>query len=329
MASSPLTVSAETGPLFAGFAPYVGSIDNAGVVVFQAATTGGGTGVFSGDGGEIRRLLSAADGDLAEIYSHPDTTDARLICFYAKRCSGGEGVYLAQDGDRIVVAETGDLFASVGPLGPTMNLRGEAAFRATLITGQSGIFSSAGRPAAAVALTGLFLEFHGLPVITQDGSVIFRADLLDGREGIYRVNGAYEAIVETGNQFKSLGRFPSVNKHGTVAFAAVRDNDSSGIFKAHDGRIEPALTSTEGFESFRGALIDASDAVTFFATPVGGQLGIYSSSGERLIGLGDPFLGSPVTDFALNPVSMNDSGQIGIRLALEDGRQYIVRSTSG
>ena len=41
---------------------------------------------------------------------------------------------------------------------------------------------------------------------------------------------------------------------------------------------------------------------------------------------GDALFGSTVADFALNPVSFNDAGQVAIRATLANGRQLIVRA---
>jgi hypothetical protein len=89
---------------------------------------------------------------------------------------------------------------------------------------------------------------------------------------------------------------------------------------------------TDGpFESFRGALINGAGTIVFYATPRGGTLGVFTTQGasqssnhERVVGIGDTLFGSPVKDFALNPVSLNEAGQIAIRILLEDGKQMIV-----
>lgn len=81
--------------------------------------------------------------------------------------------------------------------------------------------------------------------------------------------------------------------------------------------------------SYRGVLPADGDRLVFYATPPGGSIGIYlSASGRvtRLLGIGDPVIGSTVTGFALNPVSINRRGQPAIRLELADGRQAIVRA---
>ena len=83
------------------------------------------------------------------------------------------------------------------------------------------------------------------------------------------------------------------------------------------------------FESFRGVLINRTGLVVFYATPVGGRLGIYKGPDpvrDRVLSIGDPIFQSTMVEFALNPVSVNEKGQIAIRVNLEDGRQVILRA---
>jgi hypothetical protein len=97
---------------------------------------------------------------------------------------------------------------------------------------------------------------------------------------------------------------------------------------AASGQVACVVDAEAGFESFRGVLINNTGPVAFYATPVGGQLGIYTGPDplrHRVLGLGDTLFGATVADFALNPVSVNEAGQLAIRVALDDGRQFILR----
>lgn len=69
--------------------------------------------------------------------------------------------------------------------------------------------------------------------------------------------------------------------------------------------------------------------VAFRADLPDGQQGIYTGTDptrHRLLGLGEALFGATVVDFALNPVSVNGSGQVAIRVALGDRRQFILRA---
>jgi len=324
-----LTVVAMTGKRFSGFAPYVASVNDAGLVAFQAALRGGGSAVFAGDGGEVEELVSRSLH--AGVTSHPDLNNARDASFYGELTRGGQGAFLYREGRLQILAEAHDAFASIGPLGPTMNEAGTVAFRGDSADRVTGIFISDSTAVTAVADTsGPWSRFHGLPVIIDDGTVVFRADRKDGVQGIYAGRGgSIRTVAETGERFESLGRFPSANERGIVAFAATLRGEGSGVFTEDNGRIT-CITETDGaFEAYRGALITNAGAVVMIATPRGGSLGLFDGpdpDADRILALGDPLLDTAVEDFAANPVSVNACGQVAIRASLADGRHVILRA---
>jgi hypothetical protein len=73
-APRPLTLVAATGDRFSDFSPYVASINNAGVVAFQATLRAGGMGVFTGDGGPISTVADTANGPWATSSATPTST---------------------------------------------------------------------------------------------------------------------------------------------------------------------------------------------------------------------------------------------------------------
>lgn len=320
-----LSVIAETGERFSDFAPYVASVNDDGIVAFQATDRDGTSGAYAGDGGPIRVIADPATAPFRGVCSHPDINGEGSSCFYADIESERRGVFLVCDGEVVLVAD------SAGPLGPTMNEAGTVAFRADLSGGGSGIFTVSGRTVTSIAETdGRVRLFHGLPVIDAAGTVTFRADLEDGGEGIYAADGErVTAIVETGETFSGLGLFPVANDAGVVAFCAQLQSGGSGVFMMASTGIETVLDTGGSFESFRGVLINDAGDLAFYATPRGGTLGVFTGPdpvGDRLVSLGSPLFGSPVADFALNPVSMNQAGQVAIRVGLEDQRQLILRA---
>jgi hypothetical protein len=327
---------AATGERFRDFAPYVASIDDEGVVAFQAALDGGESGVFVGDGRETVEVVGTAGGAIARICSHPDIDGAGAVSFYGELRAGGRAVFRAggERGGVSAIAGSEGRFGDIGPLGPTMNRAGAVAFRAELRTGGAGIFvAKADGEIVAIATAdagGPFCGFRGLPVIDERGAVVFRADLPGGGQGVYSGDGfEVTAIVETGELLSDLGAFPSANGAGAVAFAGTLRGGGAGILKAENGHIERVAGSEDGFESFRGALIDGAGSVVFFATPPGKALGIYAGpdpARDAVLCVGDPLLGSTVTSFALNPVSINALGQLAIRVELASGAQAIVRA---
>jgi hypothetical protein len=324
---SPCKVIATTDERFRSFAPYVASVNDAGKVAFQAALQDGGSGVYAGAGGDVVELVGS--GLLAGVTSHPDVNRAGATSFYADLRGSGQGVCLLRDGTLETIADTRGRFVSIGPLGPTMNEAGSVAFRGKRPPAIDGVFvgDDAGVRTVADTRDG-YRQFDGLPVVDERGSVVFRADREDGVQGIYACRGRdIQTVAETGDTFETLSLFPSTNDRGTVAFAATVGGQGAAIVTADEGRI--TVAETEGaFESFRGALIDGRGAVVFLGTPRRGNLGLFTGpdpDADRILGIGDDLLGSTVTDFAANPVSINAGGQLAVRVSLADGREVILR----
>ncbi|MEP0847616.1 MAG: hypothetical protein HRF50_12470 [Phycisphaerae bacterium] len=316
---------ADTSRRFSDFQPYVASVNDHGAVAFQAALRDGGSGVFVGSGGWVETIIDTAGGPLREIESHPDINNDAACCFYAGLKPGDRGVFVVRAGRLIRVAD------AAGPLGPTMNGAGRVGYRLGPDSGEGGVFAGDGETTTTIAESGgRFSTFYGLPVINASGAVAFRADLTGGGQGVYVSDGRrVRAIAETGEQFTRLGYFPIHGDDGTVAFAASLRTGGSGVFVAADGDIAAVLDSTGPFESFRGVLLNNAGRIVFYATPREGTLGVFSGPDPRadcVIAFGAPLLGSTVADFALNPVSINDAGQLAIRVRLDDGRQYILRA---
>ncbi len=316
---------AETGDRFVDFMPYVASVNDRGVVAFQATLSGGGSGVYRGTGGPIAAAIEHGADAVVDIISHPDIDASGSACCYANLTRGGRSVILVRDGRISVLAE------DCGPLGPAMNDQGTVAYRANPGSGASGVFTwSEGSIACIASTSGRFSAFHGLPVIDRRGAVAFRADLTAGGQAIcVGDGGTLTTIAETGEVFSDLGRFPSTNEAGEVAFTATLQDGQMGVFVASEGRIATIIDTGERFESFRGALLDGVGRVVFYATPRGGSLGVFTGPdpvADQVISLGAPLFGSTVVDFALNPVSINGVGQLALRVRLADERQLVVRA---
>jgi hypothetical protein len=150
-------------------------------------------------------------------------------------------------------------------------------------------------------------------------------DFEGGGQGIIAADdGVLTTLVDTTGPFVELGRFPCLNEAGLVAFGATLRDGRAGVFLATGDGVARVADVGE-FESVRGALLDDGGGVLFFATPRGGALGVYDAMSRKVLSIGDNLFGSIVTDFALNPVSINGAGQFAIRLKLESGKQFVVR----
>jgi hypothetical protein len=111
----------------------------------------------------------------------------------------------------------------------------------------------------------------------------------------------------------------------------------SGIFRQQTNQpnqtLKQMLSIESGFSHFRGALVNDAGQIIFFATPRGGQLGLFTGPDpvqDKLLGIGDSWqagkVTEKVTEFALNTVSFNQQGQIALRLKLSNGQGLILRA---
>ncbi|WP_460531951.1 choice-of-anchor tandem repeat NxxGxxAF-containing protein [Chitinimonas naiadis] len=326
-----MTIIAANDGRFVDFAPYVASISDDGVVAFQATLPDGHSGVFTSDGRAITdvAVTTTANCPVLRFSSHPDINRAGTLTIYGVLRNDEDALLLYANG-QLSVTGVREQFAGIGPLGPTMNEQDDVAFRGTLQDGRAGIHLRHGTESITVAAVGeSYRGFEGLPVVNNHGQVVFRADMQDGRQGVFLYEeGRCTTVVMTGDAFAEIARFPIVNDQGTVAFVATRSSGEPGIFTSTAGSTTCLLDAAAGFESYRGVLINNAGLVAFYGTPIGGALGIYAGPDplrHRLIGLGDTLFDGTVVDFALNPVSVNERGQLAIRVALSDGRQYILR----
>jgi len=328
-----LTPIATNDGRFVDFAPYVASINDDGVVAFQATLGDGHSGVFTSGGTSIADVgVTASAACPARLFSsHPDINQAGKLAVYATLKSGEQAVLLVQPDGSMTATDARHGLSSIGPLGPTMNEHDDVAVRATSPNGQACIGVWRGAQFRVIAEAGdRFSRFEGLPVVNNDGHVVFRADLPDQGQGIFVHRGEQcAAVATTGDGFEEMARFPMVNDRGDVAFVARRTSGAWAVFNAASGQLACVVDAEAGFESFRGALINNAGLVAFYGTPTGGQLGIYTGPDpvhHRALGLGDTLFGATVVDFALNPVSINALGQLAIRVALDDRHQFILRA---
>ena len=319
------TLIAETNEQFKSFSPYVASINNGGTVAFQSTLANGGAGIFSSSGGLPIWHTESMQGLVSSFDSHPDINNDGALSFYATLDTGAQGVFVIRDGQWRTVAKSG-----AGPLGPTMNDSAQVAFRCCLHSQHAAICVGSGDAITTIADTAnMFDHFHGLPVINSTGAVVFCADMAVGGQGLYSsFDGQLSLIADTSGIFGSLGAFPVMNDTGSVAFCAPLKAGGTGIYKVKNGQVTTIADTSGPFESFRGVLVNNAEMTVFYATPRDGVLGIYSGTDpltDKILAVGEAMLGSVVTEFALNPVSINDAGQLAIRIKLANGREMIIR----
>lgn len=328
---SEFTIIAETGDQFIDFSPYVASINNKGIIAFQAESANGNTGIYTGDGVSLNTVIDSAGTDFKYFYSHPDINDKDEYCFYAELNSGSQEIFLYKNNETVSLAETDAIFKSIGPLGPEMNEKDAVAFRADMNSGYKGIFIFNSYGVSKIADTEFMFEnFFGLPVINQKGTVLFRAKMKNNIDCICRsINSSLEVFTNENTEFADFGRFTDTNNLGKVVFNAVKKNGTSGIYTLFNGEITAEVETENGFELLRTALINNSSNIVFYGITKEGKEGLFKGndpSVDLIISLNDNLFDSTVVELAFNPVSMNDKDQIALRMKLENNHQLILRA---
>jgi hypothetical protein len=330
-----LELIARNGPDFRDFQPYVPAIDDAGRVAFQARLPDGSSAVFLGDGQCCERLLSETDG-LAPC-SHPDRNTRGELAIYAVRPDGSTALLgLGAGGAEVLLDSRSGRVSGIGPLGPVIDEQGQIALRTTLADGREAVCTWRGgecRIELSAREGEALAGFQGLPVVAGEAGLLVRADRVDGREVLCRVReGRTELLAQTGEGFRALSAFPAMNERGDLAFGALDPQEVPLLVHRVAGqeqRLRPA--SESGIVRVRGALL-AGAALYCTADTRDGGVAVFRRRGdalERVLGTGDAFLGERIRALALNPVSVNDVGQLAIRLLFANGGQAIARLSPG
>lgn len=317
-----VVILASTDDEAVAFGPYVPAMAEDGRVAFTARLR---------DGRSIVRVVGPPHGPLVTFdapglvcTSHPDLDGHGRVVVYAEDGAGGSClVRFAPSGRVLSLAGPVEALA-VGPLGPTVNRRGDIAFRARAADEDAVFVHDVDRGIRRLTLPGEAVAFHGLPVLDDEGVVHVRADVT-GASVILRAREDGRTTPILTAPLGALGAFPSVDAEGVLV------TRSGALVRVHpDGEIT-TLVGPPRFAHVRGALPRPSPSFPlFFATTRAAPdaLAIFTGpdpAEDRVLGLGDALAGSRVAAFALNPVSVNARGEAAVRVALEDGRELVVR----
>lgn len=319
----------STGARLATFGPYVPATTADGDVVFQATAASGESLVVHAGKTGVRERVHAASLGLTAVVSHPVLSeDGETLAFYAASADGSVAAYVvSRDGTTTRLSSPELRLTEVGPLGPTVNARGDVGFRARLASGDDAILvARRGGRVACLARTGRGLSaFRGLPVATDDGAVVVRADDGAGRGLVLvcRDEAPPVRIAREGEDgVRSLGNFPSARGEGDILVAATFDDGTSSGLRLGVGKAPSRALEDQQFSTVRGLLHGGPTGTVVLGARADETLGVYVG-GARLVGLGDMLFGGRVTDLAANPVSASGA-RLAVRLAFHTGRESIV-----
>ena len=318
----------STGARLATFGPYVPATTTEGEVVFQATATSGESLVVHAGKTGVRERVRASVLGLTAVVSHPVLSeDGETLAFYGESADGGVAAYVvSREGTATRLSSPDFRPTEVGPLGPTVNVHGDVAFRARLPSGEHAVLvARRGRVACLVRTGGDLSAFRGLPVATDDGAVVVRADDDAGRGLVLvcRDDAPPVRVAREGEHgVRSLGNFPSARGERDILVAASFDDGASSGLRLGLGRAPSRALDDQEFSAVRGLLHGGPAGTVVLGARADETLGVYVG-GARLVGLGDTLFGERVTDLAANPVSASGS-RLAVRLAFHTGRESIV-----
>ncbi len=112
------------------------AIDNGGTVVFNGSLQAGGSGVFTGSGGQISRILDTSGGIAHLSFDPKIINDTGLFVVRGDLSAGGHAIFAATQGTSQTIAQTNGLFSDL--FGSSINNADTVAFHAALAEGGNG-----------------------------------------------------------------------------------------------------------------------------------------------------------------------------------------------
>lgn len=289
-----LTEIAKTGGgTFIKFLGVWPSINDAGVVAFEAAYAPSGKGIHVGDGSTTTQLAQTSD-VYPDISDMPVISNSGRVVYGIKYSSGDWAIRSSKVGASTIeyAKENSGGFSGLTPTMPSINSNDEVVFRGYRGSPiQNGIHVDTGPTTVTVTDgMGLINDFGNAPDINSSGQVVFLGGV-DGTPGSFSlyVGGVGETpVLAASKDVYSSSSFSTaeINNNGKIAFTAqVTATGAHGIFTGND----PAQ--------------------------------------DRVAMLGDPLEGSTITGILMGRNGLNDQGQVAFWAELADGRQGIFVAT--
>lgn len=271
---------------FTRFALDSTSINNSGVVVFNAVLITGDWGVFIG-AGERQPTTVAQTGMVTDAGAtirffgiNPVINDNGTVAFHAWTNSG-QAILVASGGS--IISITDSLVSLLSVATPAINNSGQIAHYARFEDGTRSILRFDGERTVTIAdNSDRFGNFSFWQSMNEAGSVAFRTMSLEGFGIFVGAGGELVTIVSPADPFENVG-FPNINDHGEVVFNALSD----GTLSICDGP-DPAK--------------------------------------DRVISSGDTLFGKQVASMMVVSGALNNAGQIAFLTWFEDGTKHVVRA---
>ena len=215
---------------------FIPSINNTGVVAFQAGLAAGGQGIFTGNGTTTNTIITTS----TNVLGNPDINDAGTVAYWERMGTFPGpftfGVFSSDGTTTTTIAQTGSgffLFGS-GTASPKINDDGTVAFTAVSL-GLQGIDTGSGGPLTDIVdSSGPFsISFATSNFSLNDsGELAFISNLKAGGTGIFTgPDPVNDKVIETGDPLFG-STVANVAFHTNLNFSSSNDgglNDNGAL----------------------------------------------------------------------------------------------------
>ncbi len=236
---------------------FIPSINNSGVVAFQAGLAAGGQGIFTGDGTTTKTITTST----TNVFGNPDINSAGTVAYWERMGTFPGpftfGVFRSDGTTTTTIAQTGSGFFSFGSgsAAPKINDDGTVAFTGVQL-GRQGIYTVSGGSVTTVVdsfgTSPFSISFATSNFSLNDaGEVAFLSDLKAGGTGIFTGSDPInDKVIQTGDPLFG-STVANVAFHTNLNFSyyndgGLNDNGALAFFaQLSDGRQVIAVATPE------------------------------------------------------------------------------------
>jgi hypothetical protein len=324
---------AETSGTYSNFG--LPSINNQGVVAFEAFLTNGQRAIEESDG-TTSSTIAATGAQFAGFPNSLSINDTGTVAFVASLTAGGGGLFIGNGGPLTAIATSGPFFVNIDAP-PSINNANTVAFKASYAGSISTGLFTWNNGAVSLVVPSDDSPFLGVfnSTINNAGSLVTIAGLHSPEQEILTIeNGVITPIESTGSMFASFGGdqldFPSINDLGVVAFKAQTTTKGEGIYTLSGASLATIADTNGAFERFYYTPgINDNGLVVFEGVLKSGPTGLFTGpepSTDEIIAIGDTINGSTITAINLSPQALNNAGQITFLVQFADGTNAVYRA---
>jgi hypothetical protein len=215
---------------------------------------------------------------------------------------------------------------------PHMNNSGTVAFAGSLASGIRGVYTGSGGALTTITDNeNKDITTFIRPSINSAGAVAYQSWFNStGRVRIHSSAGGGAVIADSDDGYAIL-RASTINDADTVAFSAEYASGLDAVLTGNGGPLTTIVDGSGPLDTFPRIAINNDGDVAYQATyDVGTGKAVFSGPDpvlDRVLGVGDLFAGSIVTDIQFGRSGLNDAGQIAMAVRLGNGDEHIVRSS--